>query len=68
MSSNVAFIGGDEAQRNPRPSVMHLSRLDFDPTHSGGNDNAIETQTLGSRGGLDISGVPLQIAGSLYFF
>ena len=53
-----------------RGQLRHLPAydLDFDPTHSGGNDNAIATETLGNWGGLNISGVPLQIAGSRYFF
>lgn len=42
--------------------------LKFDPTLSGGGDNAIETETLGAWGGVNTSGVSLQIAGSLYFF
>ena len=42
--------------------------LDFDPTLSGGGDNAIDTETLGSWGGLNPSGITLQIAGSFYFF
>ncbi len=41
--------------------------LEFDPTLSGGGDNAIPTETLGTWGSINTSGVSLQIAGSLYF-
>jgi hypothetical protein len=41
--------------------------LKFNPALSGGDDNSIDTQSAGAWGGVNTSGVTVQIAGSLYF-
>jgi hypothetical protein len=41
--------------------------LEFNPTLTGGDGNAIAAEPAGSWGGVNTSGVTVQIAGSLYF-
>ncbi len=41
--------------------------LEFNPKLSGGDGNSIDTESAGSWGGVNTSGVIVQIAGSLYF-